>query len=84
MIGGIGTTINNNVLYKLAKSTNAIEFKVFIQDLIQAKTMPNSKPALVYDGASAHKNADVRRLIDENFVSLKLPAYSPRFNSIER
>ena len=84
MIGGIGSTIKNNVMYKLAGSTNALEFKVFIQDLIKAKSDPNSKPALVFDGASAHKNSEVRTLIEENFISLLLPAYSPRFNSIER
>lgn len=55
-MGAIGTPLKNNCLFKMAKSTNAVEMLAFVEDLIGAKREPNSRPALVLDGASSHRN----------------------------
>ena len=52
--------------------------------MARAKREPGVKPLLVYDNASAHRNAEVKREIRKHFVPMPITRYTPRFNSIER
>ena len=45
--------------------------------------MGEGKPYLVYDNHKSHLVEENAEFIDENFIPLRLPAYSCEFNSIE-
>lgn len=57
-------------------------FTVFVRDILVPSLRPGQH--VIWDNLSVHRNADVRRLIEQAGCTLHpLPAYSPDFNPIE-
>lgn len=57
-------------------------FELFVREVLVPKLRPGQR--VIWDNLSVHRNADVRRLIEDADCSLHpLPAYSPDYNPIE-
>ena len=81
--GGVGTCLRyRNSYFEIGKSTNRLEFKVFIDNLgkqIKAE-FRHPRPILVIDNHSAHKGKDRMVLMQKYFEVLFIPAYSCELN----
>lgn len=83
LFGAIGTCLSKPV-FMTGSSTNSVEFRQFIVELIRHLPRGGPKPYLVHDGARAHYANISKALIETNFHRLAMPPYSCQFNSIER
>lgn len=62
--------------------TSSVVFKAFVEHELVPSLSPGD--VVVMDNLSAHKNAEVRRLIEEAGCSIVYtPPYSPEYNPIE-
>ena len=83
-MGAIGNCMNQP-LFRLANSTNSLEFQDFLKALKHRCVVKENEPVyLVCDNASAHHTNDVKQLTARlGFKALYMPAYTPEVNSIE-
>ena len=65
------------------ESTNALEFKLFIEELAANKVDPTVKPFMVLDNHTSHTSDIVMPTLLKHFQPLFQPTYSCKFNSIE-
>ena len=80
--GAVGWPLRKPV-YFLAKSTNQIDFRKFLREVVLAFKVHVRKPILLFDGATAHTATDSMKLIKRHFQPMKNVAHSSNFNSIE-
>ena len=79
----IGTCIQGGFASTYEESTNG---EAFLRHLVQLKKQlrdPSERPFLVLDGARAHHAIVARDYLEEGFRPLRLPSYSPQYNSVE-
>ena len=52
--------------------------------ILPARRQDEHRPMIFLDNASAHKNKEVKTLMEKHFQLMYIPQYSCRFNNIER
>ena len=67
----------------IGDSTNAMQFREFMRQVLGNLKEGVHRPVLVLDNASAHRARDNYDILDHNFTLMYMPPYSCRFNSIE-
>ena len=82
--GAVGSCLNG-LVWMIGESTNTIEFRKFIRQLIRAKRRTPQKPVICLDRHVAHRNPETQRLMQRYFEVLMCPPASCLFNlPIER
>ena len=83
-MGAIGNCIKDLAYFKTTKSTNAIDFKEFIKDLLQRMQLTEGRrPTIVLDNHSAHIEKNSVKLLQEHFNVCFIVPHTPASNSIE-
>lgn len=90
----IGSELKDSYCITFSRSTNKEAFLEHLEEVKKRLKLPagrNSrktkedanKPWLLLDGHSAHNSKYARDYLQENFVKMKIPSYTPMFNSTE-
>ena len=81
-LGAIGNCLTDSQ-FMIGDSTNQIQFRTFMRQVLGNLKEGVHRPVLILDNAGAHWARDNYDLLDHNFNVMFMPPYSCRFNSIE-
>ena len=82
VFGALGKCLKSGMSVMRAKSTNKVDYKVFLRQIKEAvkEQYFNVKPILLYDGHPAHIGKDVVQMMSNFFTPIQIPGYSCEFN----
>ena len=81
-VGAIGNCLTDSQ-FMIGDSTNQIQFRQFMLQVLGNLKEGVHRPILILDNAGAHRANDNKQFLDDNFTVMFMPPYSCRFNSIE-